>query len=83
MQLRRNEQTLKQKLDRKRQMKDETVKYQIAQLLPKTWQREATKQSLDKIHDEQFELAYQAMLKENNIENKQEMRNSKKEELLP
>ena len=43
MQLRRNEQTLKQKFDRKRQMKDETVKYVVAQLLPSTWKREATK----------------------------------------
>ena len=43
MQLRRNEQSLKQKLDRKRQMKEETVKFVVAKLLPGTWKREATK----------------------------------------
>jgi len=52
MQLRRNEFALKQKLQRKRQMKEETVKYVVTKLLPSTWKREATKQALDRIHDE-------------------------------
>ena len=43
METRRNEQTLKQKLFRKRQMKEETVKFVVAKLLPQTWEREATK----------------------------------------
>jgi len=43
MQLRRNEYALKQKLQKKRQMKEETVKFVVTKLLPMTWKREATK----------------------------------------
>ena len=48
-------------------MKDETVKFVVAKLLPQTWEREATKQSLDKIHDAQFDRMYEAMLKEKGL----------------
>jgi len=48
-------------------MKDETVKFVVAKLLPGTWKREATKQVLDRIHDRTFEENYLAMLKEKNL----------------
>jgi len=83
MQLRRNEFALKQKLQRKRQMKEETVKYVLTKLLPSTWQREATKQTLDRIHDQLFDRQYEAMLKEKNLPNTQTLVPRTREELVP
>ena len=83
METRRNEQTLKQKLYRKRQMKDETVKFVVAKLLPATWEREATKQSLDRVHDAQFDRMYEAMLKEKGLSNNNVPAPLPREKLLP
>lgn len=83
MQLRRNECTLKQKLEKKKQMKDETVKYVVARLLPDTWKREAIKQSLDRVHDACFERRYEAMMKEKGLTPSHPKREFKKEYLQP
>lgn len=48
-------------------MKEETVKYVVAKLLPDTWKREAIKQSLDRVHDATFERQYEAMMKEKGL----------------
>ena len=42
-------------------MKEETINFVLAKLLPQTWKREATKQSLDMIHDSKFDQMYQNM----------------------
>ena len=68
MLLRRNEISLKQKYEKKKQMKDETVNFVVTKLLPQTWKREVVKQSLDLIHDAKFDRQYEAMLKEKNIQ---------------
>lgn len=67
MKLRSNEQCLKQKLDRLRSKKDETVNFVVAKLLTQTWEREATKQSLDMIHDAKFDRMYEAMCNEKGV----------------
>ena len=67
MQLRRNDQCLKLKLEKRRHMKDETVNFVLAKLLPQTWKREATKQSLDLIRDAQFDRQYEAMCQANGV----------------
>ena len=83
MQLRRNEQTLKQKFDRKRQMKEDTVKHVVAQLLPNVWRREATKQALDRVHDSIFERKYEAMLQEHKLQPSHPPRLLPPESLVP
>jgi len=45
----------------------------IRDLIPDVWKREATKQSLDKIHDMQFDLKYEALMKEKNLPVTQEL----------
>ena len=64
-------------------MKEETVKYVVTKLLPSTWQREATKQALDRIHDQMFDRQYEAMLKEKNLPNAQNLTPKTREELQP
>ena len=66
MQLRQVQKTLRQKLTRKTEVRDETVNNIVRDLIPDVWKREATKQSLDKIHDMSFDLKYEALLKEKN-----------------
>ena len=51
MQLRQVQKTLRQKLTRKTEVRDETVINIVRDLIPDVWKREATKQSLDRIHD--------------------------------
>jgi len=48
-------------------MKEETVKFVVARLLPGTWMREATKQAVDRVHDAKFDRQYEAMMKEKNL----------------
>ena len=64
-------------------MYDETVNFVVAKLLPQTWKREATKQSLDMIHDAKFDRQYEAMLKEKNIQSEQQLVPLTKEKLMP
>ena len=66
MQLRQVQKTLRQKLTRKTEVRDETVINIVRDLIPDVWRREATKQSLDKIHDMSFDLKYEALKKEKN-----------------
>lgn len=49
-------------------MKTDTIDHIIQDLIPSLWKREATKQSLDKVHDNEFNLKYEALMKENNAE---------------
>jgi len=55
----------------------------VTKLLPSTWKREATKQALDRVHDQQFDRMYEAMLKEKNIPNAQKLPVMTREQLLP
>ena len=64
-------------------MKQETVKYIVTKLLPSTWKREADKQVNDYIHDEIFDRKYEAMLKEKNIANAQQLVPRTRQELAP
>jgi len=43
--------------------------YQVIDMLPKIWNREAVKKALDVAHDAEFDLRYDAMCKEKNIVN--------------
>ena len=63
----REREMIKLKLEKRRHMKDETVNFVLAKLLPQTWKREATKQSLDLIHDAQFDRQYEAMCQANGV----------------
>ncbi len=83
MTLRIKESVLKTKLQRKCSMKQETVKYIVTKLLPSTWKREADKQVNDYIHDEIFDRKYEAMLKEKNIVNAQQLVPRTRQELAP
>jgi len=49
----------KKKFDSGYRAMNETINYVLLDLLPTLFRREATKQSLDKIHDAKFDLAYQ------------------------
>ena len=73
MQLRQVQKTLRQKLTRKTEVIDETVNNIVRDLIPDVWKREATKQSLDKIHDMSFDLKYEALMKEKNRPATQEL----------
>ena len=73
MQLRQVQKTLRQKLTRKTEVRDETVNNIVRDLIPDVWKREATKQSLDKIHDMSFDLKYEALMKEKNRPATQEL----------
>ena len=64
-------------------MKEETVTFVVAKLLPQTWKREAVKQSRDLIHDAKFDRHYEAMLKEKNIQSQQQLVPLTKEKLMP
>ena len=55
----------------------------IRDLIPDVWKREATKQSLDKIHDMQFDLKYEALMKEKNQPVTQELLKLPEEALRP
>ena len=66
MQLRQVQKTLKQKLTRKTDVRKETLENIIRDLVPDVWKREAMKMSLDKIHDMQFDLKYEELMKEKN-----------------
>ena len=66
MQLRQVQKTLRQKLQRKTEVRNDTLENIIRDLIPDVWKRESTKQSLDKIHDMQFDLKYEALMKEKN-----------------
>lgn len=48
----------KKKFDSGYRAVNETINYVLLDLLPNLFRREATKQSLDKIHDAKFDLAY-------------------------
>ena len=58
----------KQEKQRKRtiEVRDQTVKYLIQDLIPNLWNREATKESLDKIHDYTFDLKYEERKRQRN-----------------
>ena len=83
MQLRQVQKTLRQKLTRKTEVRNETVENIIRDLIPDVWKREATKQSLDKIHDMQFDLKYDALMKEKNQPVTQELLKLPEEALRP
>ena len=55
----------------------------VRDLIPDVWKREATKQSLDKIHDMSFDLRYEALMKEKNQPVTQELIKLSEEELRP
>jgi hypothetical protein len=59
------------KLQKRESVVKETKVFVIKELLPATWNREATKQVLDRVHDNQFDLQYAKMLEEKGIQNKQ------------
>ena len=59
------------------------MNFVLAKLLPQTWKREATKQSLDLIHDAQFDRMYEAMCQQNNVPCQQKFDNLPKEKLMP
>lgn len=64
-------------------MKDETVKFVVAKLLPGTWKRESTKQVLDRIHDRTFEENYLAMLKGKNLTDTRSVKPTVSKSLVP
>jgi hypothetical protein len=49
----------KKKLESGYRAKTETLNYVLLELLPGVFRRESIKQSLDKIHDQKFDLAYE------------------------
>ena len=50
-------------MTRKQEVRKETLDNIIRDLIPDVWKREATKMSLDKIHDAQFDLRYEELMK--------------------
>ena len=64
-------------------MKEETINFVLAKLLPQTWKREATKQSLDMIHDSKFDQMYQNMCQEKNVPCQQKFEPLPMEKLMP
>ena len=55
----------------------------IRDIIPDVWKREATKQSLDKIHDMQFDLKYEALMKEKSQPVTQELLKLPLEQIRP
>lgn len=70
-------------MTRKTEVRNETVENIIRDLIPDVWKRESTKQALDKIHDMQFDLKYEALMKEKNQPVTQELLKLPEEALRP
>ena len=67
MELRKSSNTIKKKQLKKKIVKEKTVDYVLANLLPQIFNREAIKQSLDLVHDSKFDMQYQAMMQEKGL----------------
>ena len=55
-------------------MRKETLENIIRDLIPDVWKREATKMTLDKIHDTQFDLKYEELMKSKGMQIPHEMK---------
>lgn len=67
MELRKFQNIIKKKQEKKQLVRKDTTRYILATLLPQVFQREAIKKSIDMNHDAAFDLKYEAMLKEKGV----------------
>lgn len=66
MELRKSQNVIKKKQEKKKIVKEKTEDFVLSNLLPQIFHREAVKKSLDQVHDAKFDMMYKAMLAEKN-----------------